>query len=91
MAFGLSKMQMLLVMGPLEKGTHLGKWGKISMRNATRLEVRAVGEDGEPSNDSHNPTMFVNVDGEAVLTTPISMAYHEDQLSVRGASSIPNE
>jgi diacylglycerol kinase family enzyme len=91
MAFGLSKLQMLLVMGPLEKGTHVGKWGKISMRNATRLEVRAVGEDGEPTNDSHNPTMFVNVDGEAVLTTPISMAYHEDQLSIRGAASIPNE
>ena len=91
MAFGLSKLQMLMVMGPLEKGTHVGKWGKISMRNATRLEVRAVGGDGEPSNDSHNPTMFVNVDGEAVLTTPISMAYHEDQISIRGAASIPNE
>ena len=90
MAFGLSKLQMLLVMGPLEKGTHVGKWGKISMRDATRLEVRALGEDGEPSNDAHNPTMFVNVDGEAVLTTPIMMSYHNAQPTVRGAETIPN-
>ena len=60
------------------------------MREATRLEVRALGEDGEPSNDAHNPTMFVNVDGEAVLTTPIMMSYHNAQLTVRGAETIPN-
>jgi hypothetical protein len=35
--------------------------------------------------------MFVNVDGEAVLTTPVSMKYHENQITIRGASSIPNE
>jgi diacylglycerol kinase family enzyme len=91
LAFGLSKLQMLLIMGPLEKGTHVGKWGKISMQPSRSLEVRAVDEDGNPSNESHNPIMFVNVDGEAVLTTPVSMKYHENQLTVRGASSIPNE
>jgi len=91
LAFGLSKLQMLLIMGPLEKGTHVGKWGKISMQPSRSLEVRAVDEDGNPSNESHNPIMFVNVDGEAVLTTPVSMKYHENQLIVRGASSIPNQ
>ena len=91
LAFGLSKIQMLLIMGPLEKGTHIGKWGKISMQSSKSLEVRAVDKDGNPSNKSHNPRMFVNVDGEAVLTTPVSMKYHEDQITVRGASSIPNE
>lgn len=91
LAFGLSKLQMLLIMGPLEKGKHIGKWGKISMQPSRSLEVRAVDEDGNPSEQSHNPIMFVNVDGEAVLTTPVSMKYHENQITVRGASSIPNE
>jgi diacylglycerol kinase family enzyme len=50
-----------------------------------------VDKDGKPSNESHNPTMFVNVDGEAVLTTPVTMKYHEDQITVRGSSSIPNQ
>ena len=34
---------------------------------------------------------FVNVDGEAVITTPVSLQYHDDQLTVRGAAKIPNE
>ncbi len=91
LAFGLSKLQMLLIMGPLEKGTHIGKWNKISMRTARKLEVKAVDSNGNPSDQSHNPPMYVNVDGEAVLTTPISMSYHSDQMTVRGAASIPNE
>ncbi len=91
LAFGLSKLQMLLIMGPLEKGKHVGKWGKISMQPSKSLEVRAVDKDGNPSNERHNPIMFVNVDGEAVLTTPVSMKYHENQITIRGASSIPNE
>ena len=91
LAFGLSKIQMLAIMGPLEKGTHVGKWGKISMQPSKSLEVRAVDKDGKPSNESHNPTMFVNVDGEAVLTTLVTMKYHEDQITVRGSSSVPNQ
>ena len=82
---------MLMVMGPLQKGTHVGKWGKISMQSSTSLEVKAVDSQNQPTEESHNPTMYVNVDGEAVLTTPVSMTYHDNQITVRGATSIPNE
>ena len=91
LAFGLSKIQMLMVMGPLQKGTHVGKWGKISMQPSSSLEVKSVNSQGKPTEESHNPTMYVNVDGEAVLTTPVSMQYHDNQITVRGAKSIPNE
>jgi diacylglycerol kinase family enzyme len=51
------------------------------MESAKRYELDV--SEGEP--------LFVNVDGEAVITTPVSMQYHDDQLTVRGANSIPNE
>ena len=91
LAFGLSKIQMLLVMGPLQKGTHVGMWDKISMQPASSLEVKAVDSENQPTDESHNPAMYVNVDGEAVLTTPVSMKYFDNQITVRGATSIPNE
>ena len=80
MAWGLSKPQMLGLMGPLEKGEHIGKWG-VTMETAKRFELAA--SDGAP--------LIINVDGEAVITTPATMQYHNDQLTVRGAASIPNE
>jgi diacylglycerol kinase family enzyme len=80
MAWGLSKTRMLMLMGPLEKGKHVGRWG-VTMESAKRYELDV--SEGEP--------LFVNVDGEAVITTPVSMKYHDDQLTVRGAISIPNE
>jgi diacylglycerol kinase family enzyme len=90
-AWGLSKIQMLLVMGPLEKGKHIGKWNKIFMKNALSMELKAVDSNDMPTNKSHNPDLFVNVDGEAVMTTPISLKYFENQITVRGAKSIPNQ
>ncbi len=80
MAWGMSKSQMLRLMGPLEKGKHIGKWG-VTMQDAMRFEF----------GDVTGPPMFLNVDGEAVITTPATMQYHDDQLTVRGADSIPNE
>lgn len=80
MAWGLSKIRMLMLMGPLEKGKHIGKWG-VTMESAKRYDLEV--SEGEP--------LFVNVDGEAVITTPVSMQYHDDQLTVRGAVTIPNE
>ena len=80
MAWGLSKIQMLSLMGPLEKGKHIGKWG-VTMQDAKRFEF----------GDVSGPPMFLNVDGEAVITTPATMQFHDDQLTVRGAASIPNE
>jgi len=91
LAFGLSKLQMLAVMGPLEKGKHIGKWGKISMRPAKSMELRAIDSDGNPTEERHDPVLYVNVDGEAVITTPVSLQYYDDQITVRGAASIPNE
>ena len=44
-----------------------------------------------PLDVSEGEPLFVNVDGEAVITTPVSMQYHDDQLTVRGAATIPNE
>ena len=80
MAWGLSKMRMLGLMGPLEKGKHVGKWG-VTMQDAKRYELDV--SDGDP--------IVVNVDGEAVINTPVTMQHHDDQLTVRGAASIPNE
>ncbi len=91
LAWGLSKIQMLLVMGPLEKGKHIGMWNKISMKSAKKMELKSVDSNGKPSEKSHHPDLFVNVDGEAVMTTPIQLEYFEDQLIVRGASNIPNQ
>ena len=80
MAWGLSKVRMLLLMGPLEKGKHVGRWG-VTMQESKSYELDV--SEGDP--------LFVNVDGEAVITTPVSMQFHDDQLTVRGAASIPNE
>ena len=80
MAWGLSKLQMLMLMGPVKKGNHIGKWG-ITIEDAERFDIAA--SDGAP--------LIINVDGEAVITTPATMQYHNDQLTVRGAASIPNE
>ena len=91
LAWGLSKIQMLLVMGPLEKGNHIGKWNKISMRSAKSMQLKAIDSNNNPTDDSHDPELYVNVDGEAVLTTPVSLQYFENQITVRGAASIPNE
>ena len=92
LGLGLSKMQMLMVMGPLEKGTHIGKWDKITIQDCNAFEIGALGADGQPSESApHNPPLFINVDGEACLTTPCKFEFHPNQLIVRGANKIPNE
>lgn len=90
LATGLSKSQMLRIMGPLKKGTHVGKWG-ISLNPGKRLELRNIDENDQPSNAPHDPPMWVQVDGEPCLMTPAIIQYVPDQLTVRGAPSIPNE
>ena len=91
-ALGLSKLQMLMVMGPLEKGTHVGMWDKITMEDCQTFEIGALDSNGNVSADAtHNPTLFVTVDGESCLTTPCSFEFHPNQLIVRGANKIPNE
>ena len=86
-ATDLSKFQMLRLMGPLRKGKHIGKWG-IYMRNAKRFEIRSVDEDGNPSDLSHNPPIWVQSDGEPCITTPAVLEFHSKQLWIRGSKSV---
>ncbi len=89
-ANGLSKSQMLRLMGPMKKGTHIGKWN-ISQRSTKRFEIRNIDENNKPSDEPHNPPMWVQVDGEPCLMTPAIIDFFPDQLTVRGGLSIPNE
>lgn len=86
-AWGLSKMKMLLLMGPLKKGKHVGKWG-IKQRNCTRLEIKSIDENGEPSNRVHDPPLYVQADGEPCLQTPALLEFHEKQLWIRGSRDV---
>ena len=91
LGFGLTKLQMLSVMGPLEKGRHVGKWGKISMEPCRRFEIKALDSEGNPTDEKgHDPPLFISLDGEISMTTPVSFEFHEGQLNVRGGQSPPN-
>ena len=91
LGFGLSKTQMLRVMGPLEKGKHVGRWGKITMEPCRSFEIRALDSEGNPTQEhGHDPPLFISLDGEISMTTPVRFEYHEEQLKVRGGPSPPN-
>ena len=91
LGFGLTKLQMLSVMGPLEKGRHVGKWGKISMEPCRRFEIKALDSEGNPTDEKgHEPPLFISLDGEISMTTPVSFEFHEGQLNVRGGQRPPN-
>ena len=81
---------MLRIMGPLKKGTHIGKWN-ISLNSGERLELRNIDESDQPSDVPHDPPMWVQVDGDPCLMTPAIIQYVSDQLTVRGGQAIPNE
>ena len=87
-AWGLSKLKMLLLMGPLKKGKHVGKWG-IELKPCTRLEIRSLDSEGSPTDESHDPPLFVQADGEPCLQTPALLEYHTKQLWIRGATEVP--
>ena len=87
MGFNLSKIKMIRLMGPLRKGTHIGKFG-IEYKNAKRVEIRALDSSGEPDDSSHSPPLFVQSDGEPCIQTPVTLEFHPDQLIVRGAKSV---
>ena len=91
LGFGLTKLQMLSVMGPLEKGRHVGKWGKISMEPCRRFEIKALDSEGNPTDEKgHEPPLFISLDGEISMTTPVSFEFHQGQLNVRGGQRPPN-
>ena len=87
-AWGLSKIKMLLLMGPLKKGKHIGKWG-IEQKSCKRLEIKSIDENGNPSESPHSPSLFVQADGEPCMQTPVLLEYHVKQLWIRGASEVP--
>ncbi len=81
-------MQMLMLMGPLKKGKHIGKWG-IEFKPCSRLEIRAVDADGNPTDLSNDPPLIVQADGEPCLQTPALLEFHPRQLWIRGANQVP--
>ena len=87
-AWGLSKLQMLMLMGPLKKGKHVGKWG-IEYKPCSRLELRNVNGEDEPTNESHTPPLIVQADGEPCLQTPALLEFRTGQLWVRGNQNVP--
>ena len=74
LGFGLSKGQMLRVMGPLEKGNHIGRWNKITMEPCTTFEIKALDTHGDPTEEhGHDPPLFISLDGE--IRTPESKGH----------------
>ena len=89
-AKGLSKLQMLRLMGPLKKGHHVGMWG-ITQQPAKRFEIRNIDANGEPTDAPHDPPMYTQADGEPIFQTPTIVTWHSDQITVRGKARIPNQ
>ena len=87
-AWGLSKIKMLRLMGPLKKGKHVGKWG-IEQKPCKRLEIKSVDENDNPSDESHNPPLYVQADGEPCMQTPALLEYYSKQLWIRGSIQVP--
>ena len=91
LGFGLSKGQMLRVMGPLEKGKHIGRWNKITMEPCTTFEIKALDTHGDPTEEhGHDPPLFISLDGEISMTTPVKFEFKKNQLMVRGGPTAPN-
>ena len=91
LGFGLSKTQMLRVMGPLQKGKHVGKWGKITVEPCTKFEIKALDSEGNPTEEhGHEPPLYISLDGEISVTSPVKFEFHPDQLLVRGGPNPPN-
>ena len=86
-AWNLSKLQMLLLMGPLRKGKHVGKWG-ITLDKCRKLEIKSVNQENEPVDIAHDPPLPINVDGEPCMQTPASIEFYPKQLWIRGAQDV---
>ena len=86
-AWNLNKLRMLLLMGPLRKGKHVGKWG-ITLDKCRKLEIKSVNHDNEPVDIAHDPPLPINVDGEPCLQTPATLEFYPKQLWIRGAQEV---
>jgi len=78
---------MLSLMGPIKKGKHIGKWG-ITQTPASKLNLRCVLPNGEPSDSSTKITSYLNIDGEPVLQLPAKLEWQLNQITVRGANQV---
>jgi len=86
-AWNLTRLQMLLLMGPLRKGKHVGKWG-ITLNTCKTLEIKSVNQNNEPVDIAHDPPLPINVDGEPCLQTPAKIEFHPKQLWLRGSKNV---
>ncbi|MDP6878918.1 MAG: diacylglycerol kinase family protein [Candidatus Marinimicrobia bacterium] len=86
-AWNLTRLQMLLLMGPLRKGKHVGKWG-ITLDACKTLEIKSVNQNNEPVDIAHSPPLPINVDGEPCLQTPAIIEFHPKQLWLRGSKDV---
>ena len=86
-AWNLTRLQMLLLMGPLRKGKHIGKWG-ITLNTCKTLEIKSVNQENEPVDIAHDPPLPINVDGEPCLQTPAKIEFHPKQLWLRGSKNV---
>ena len=78
---------MLLLMGPLRKGKHVGKWG-ITLDKCRKLEIKSINQENKPVDIAHDPSLPINVDGEPCLQTPARIEFHPKQLWLRGSKDV---
>lgn len=86
----LSKFQMLKLMGPLKKGTHVGKWG-ITQQFISELEIKPLSVDGLAMDEPGELAYVTQTDGEPQIQAPSTFKWFADQLVVRGARVLPHQ
>ena len=87
LAYRLSRLQMLSLMGPVKKGKHVGKWG-IEQMDVNRITLRPLDENGLPSDVPVGHSTFIQADGEPLLQLPASLEWHRNQIVFRGAQDV---
>ena len=83
----LNRLKMLMLMGPIKKGNHVGKWG-IYQRDANRVQLRPIDSDGNASDIPVGHDTYIQADGEPVIRLPATLAWHQNQITVRGAEQV---
>ena len=87
LAYRLSRLQMLSLMGPVKKGKHVGKWG-IEQIDVKRVSLRPIDQDGNPSDVPVGHPTYIQADGEPLLQLPATLEWHHDQIVMRGAKNV---
>ncbi len=87
LAYRLSRLQMLSLMGPVKKGKHVGRWG-IEQLDVNRISLRPIDQHGVPSDVPTGHSTFIQADGEPLLQLPASLEWHQNQIIFRGAKDV---